>query len=172
MENKDRSAYSGRIGLLIVSITGFIFHFLYNFSGKNPVVGAFTPVNESIWEHLKLLFFPYVIYMTAEFIIFGKNIRGFLFARIIGLLAGLIFIPTAFYTYTGITGSDFLIADIIIYFLAVYISFMSSEKRLSKGFEKNSPKTIPAVIIILCLTILFIGFTFYTPDAPIFISPV
>lgn len=50
------------IGIIFVMLTGTLSHFLYDWSGQNPVVGLFTPVNESIWEHMKLLFFPMLLY--------------------------------------------------------------------------------------------------------------
>ena len=50
------------IGFIAVSIAGTLMHFIYEWSGNNKIVALFAPVNESPWEHLKLLFFPFVIY--------------------------------------------------------------------------------------------------------------
>lgn len=50
------------IGIIFVSAIGSLSHFLYDWSGQNHLVGLFTPVNESIWEHMKLLFFPMLLY--------------------------------------------------------------------------------------------------------------
>ena len=46
---------------IIVSILGTLLHFAYDWSGQNTLVGLFTPVNESTWEHMKLIFFPTLI---------------------------------------------------------------------------------------------------------------
>lgn len=56
------------IGIIFVLITGTFAHFLYDWTENNHIVGFFTPINESIWEHMKLLFFPMLIY--SVFIIF------------------------------------------------------------------------------------------------------
>ncbi len=57
------------IGIFFVLITGTLAHFLYEWTGKNFIAGLFTPVNESIWEHMKLIFFPilaYAIYIIRK----------------------------------------------------------------------------------------------------------
>ena len=41
---------------ILVLISGVLLHFAYEWSGNNPLVGAFSAVNESTWEHLKLIF--------------------------------------------------------------------------------------------------------------------
>ena len=48
-------------GIIFVSIVGTLFHFVYEWSGNNILIGLFTPINESIWEHTKLIFFPIAI---------------------------------------------------------------------------------------------------------------
>ena len=45
-------------GLFLTLIFGNLLHFVYDWSGQNSVVAAFAAVNESTWEHMKLLFFP------------------------------------------------------------------------------------------------------------------
>ena len=40
---------------IFISVLGVLLHFTYEWSGDNAVVGLFSAVNESTWEHLKLL---------------------------------------------------------------------------------------------------------------------
>lgn len=49
-------------GILFTSVTGTLAHFVYDWSGQNVLAGLFTPVSESTWEHMKLLFFPMLLY--------------------------------------------------------------------------------------------------------------
>lgn len=51
------------IGFFVVGILGTLFHFVYDWSGQMWFVGLFVPVNESTWEHMKLLFVPMLIYI-------------------------------------------------------------------------------------------------------------
>ena len=54
------------IGFFFVSIVGTLLHFAYEASGSNFIAGIFAPVNESTFEHLKLLFYPFIIYGIIE----------------------------------------------------------------------------------------------------------
>ena len=49
-------------GILFVLITGTLAHFVYEWSGNNFILGFFFPVNESIREHMKLCFFPMLVW--------------------------------------------------------------------------------------------------------------
>ena len=49
-------------GIVFTSILGTLAHFIYEWSNENFLVGLFTPVSESTWEHMKLLFFPMLLY--------------------------------------------------------------------------------------------------------------
>lgn len=46
------------ISAIFVCIAGTLLHFTYEIFGKNNFIASFSAVNESVWEHLKLLFFP------------------------------------------------------------------------------------------------------------------
>ena len=48
-------------------ISGVLLHFAYEWSDNNTFVGLFSAVNESTWEHLKLVFFPSLIYFLFEY---------------------------------------------------------------------------------------------------------
>ena len=120
MEKRGKKCIPFRAAFAAVSALGCLFHFLYRISGSNPAVGLFTSVSESTWEHMKLLFFPMVLYIIVQWILCGRSSSGYLPAMTKGLLLGLCFIPTAFYTYTGVLGRNHFIADILIFFISVY----------------------------------------------------
>lgn len=102
-------------GILCVSILGTILHFTYRWSGRNPLIGLIAPVNESVWEHMKLLFFPMLL--------FGLwNLKGVTDACRIsafhaGLLMGTLLIPVLFYAYTSVLGRNFLVLDIALFYI-------------------------------------------------------
>ena len=50
------------IGILAVWVSGSLFHFVYDWTGKNTFAGLFFPTNESTWEHMKLAFLPMNLY--------------------------------------------------------------------------------------------------------------
>lgn len=85
--------------LLFTYVLGTILHFTYEWSNENSIVALFSAVNESTWEHLKLLFFPMLIttiigyfYLKTE----KDEYNNFLCARIKGILCALTFVVVFF----------------------------------------------------------------------------
>ena len=91
------------IRFLFISILGVLLHFTYEWSDDNRIVGLFSAVNESTWEHLKLLFFPMLLLTLVELFFFHEKMpANYLWARTLGILSGMIFIVAVFYTLNGI----------------------------------------------------------------------
>ena len=160
---------SNKLGFLIVSVIGTLLHFTFAWSGQTPVIGLFSAVNESTWEHMKLLFFPMLIFIIIEYKKYGASSRDLLAARTLGLFCGLAFIPVSFYTYTGIIGKSFTVLDIAIFFVSVFLTFYISTKLLQKPLRVTS---LSAVILLCVLTALFFLFTFNPPHIQLFLDPV
>lgn len=153
-------------GIVFTSILGTLSHFFYQWSGENPLVALFSPVNESTWEHMKLIFFPmllFSLFTSARMKEAAPSLPG---ALILGNLAGTLSIPVLFYTYTGIIGENFLIADLAVFFAAVLIAWgtvwelRDSEKIFRCRF------ILYGLAVIVCL--LFFLFTFRVPGLPLF----
>ena len=52
-------------GTLLVSLLGSLMHFVYKWSNCDPFVGIFCAVNESTWEHAKIMLFPLLLWWTV-----------------------------------------------------------------------------------------------------------
>ena len=155
-------------GFLFVVIAGTLLHFAYQWLGENPVVGALCPVNESVWEHLKLLFFPMLFYSMVEYLSFGKNIENFIGAKTVGILVGMITIVAVFYTYSGIAGTHYLWADILTFIIGVAAAYFISFMIIKKGYA--IPDSLGAVLIAVAAC--FVVFTFFPPPIPLFRDPI
>lgn len=151
---------------LFVVLLGVFLHFAYELSGENPIVGLFALVNESIWEHLKLLFFPMLVLTLWDLFTTQKNNLCFLPARTLGILAGFAFIVVVFYTVTGILGFNVAWLNILIYLLGVAVAFWVEKKRYSCC---NNISVKVAIAILILFIILFIIFTIAPPALGIFI---
>ena len=75
---------------IFIAILGTFLHFTYNWSGGNVIVGLFSAVNESTWEHLKLIFFPNLITIIIGYFYIGKNIPNFLCAKTLGIFFAIL----------------------------------------------------------------------------------
>ena len=154
---------------LFVVLLGVFLHFAYELSGENPIVGLFALVNESIWEHLKLIFFPMLILTLWDMFTNQRNNLCFLPARTLGTLAGMAFIVIVYYTITGILGFQTAFLNILIYLLGVLFAFVV-EKKLCHHCNTISVKI--AIVLWVLFIILFIVFTIAPPALGIFTPPV
>ena len=129
------------IGIFFVLITGTLAHFLYDWTGSNHIVGLFTPINESIWEHMKLLFFPMLIYSLIMILKFHRKYPCITSALSFGIFVGTLLIPIFFYAYTSMIGGNIFILDIGTFILSIIIAFRLSYKLTSKINPALLPKS-------------------------------
>lgn len=156
-------------GILFVSAFGTFLHFAYDLSGNNILVGLLTPINESIWEHTKLLFFPMLLYalflikkLKDEYPCIGSAMMSATFL-------GILLIIILFYTYSGIIGHRVAFVDISIFYISVITSFyIAYQLTLSCKME---PFTMLLHFLTILLICLFLVFTFKPPDIPLFVNP-
>lgn len=156
-------------GILFVAITGSLAHFLYDWTGKNYIIGLFAPVNESIWEHMKLLFFPMLIYALLMITVFRKNYPGIAASLCLGILTGTLFIPFFYYAYTYVLGKDFFILDIAAFILSILTAFLISYRLASSPVLKQY--TLILTGLVLLLFICFVVFTYHPPAGRLFEDP-
>lgn len=157
------------MGIIWTAAAGFILHFTYEWFDRRKSVAWFSSVNESIWEHTKLFFFPALLWSLIEFFTYGMNLPGFWFVKSISLVAGVLLIPLLYYGYTGLTEHKYLWADIGVFMLSVLISYgiscllMQSQKAFASLFWQ-----IAGVIVIALFIFGFVKFTYNAPNLPIF----
>lgn len=155
------------IGFIFVCILGTLSHFIFELTGECRIAGLFCPVNESVFEHLKLIYFPYLLYSAAEYFALGKSAE-FFSAKLSGVLCGMLFMVALFYTYSGIIGTNVLFMDILIFIISVFIAFFISYTKISN--QKASSNTCEnfSLTAFIIITVLFFIFTFSPPMIPVF----
>lgn len=152
-------------------ILGTILHFTYEWSNENVIAAAFSAVNESTWEHLKLLFFPmFITTIIGYFYLKPKEeYKNFLCAKTIGILVATSFVVVFFYTYTGIIGTNFAVLDIGSFFGGVLLGEFVAYKIVEINGKCN--KGI-AILTLIFLLLCFIVFTYNPPHIGLFIDPI
>ena len=157
-------------GFVFTSIVGTFLHFLYDITGENPVAGVFSAVNESIWEHMKLLYYPMMLFSVAEYRRWGREQPGFWCSKLAGMTVGLGLIPVLYYTYTGILGVSADWFNITIFFLAALIAYRVETWLLHRG-TCRIPKGW-AIALLVAIGLIFTLLTFFPPRIPFFQDPV
>ena len=157
-------------GFATATLGGTILHFLYDWSNKSPLVAPFSGINESTFEHMKLLYFPMLIFAIIESFFFKEDKR-FWCVKLRGILLGLALIPIIFYTYNGVIGKSPDWVNIAIFFVAAALSYLYETKLfLSTKFKCKSQQL--AILLLCIMTIFFVIFTFYPPKLNIFKDPI
>jgi len=140
---------------------GFALHFVYNWL-PNPVTALIAPVNESLWEHGKLLFWP----LTAAALYLGGRDREARTARFISALIASIFVIAVGYAYHILLRGESLAVDIALYVIAMALGFWLPNALwplARKGIWQKA-----AVALVCVMGALFVWFTFYPPESVIF----
>lgn len=158
-------------GFLFTSILGTSLHFLFDLSGQSMIAAIFSAVNESIWEHMKLIYYPLLLFSLIEYRFWGKDHKQFWCIKLVGILLGLTLIPMLYYTYTGILGVSVDWLNIIIFFLSAGLAFWVENKLFQK--ESGCCLSAPISFILICMIgAVFTILTFFTPEIPFFKDPV
>ncbi len=170
----EKKAFISSIVCAIITIgLGSLLHFTYDLTGENSIVGLFSAVNESIWEHLKLIFIPFLLTTVVENVIFGKHFGNFFFSRIVGIIAGMFVIVSGFYTYSGIIGDHFAVVDIILFVIGVIVSYGLSYLMMIKHEKKKWDNVLEifSIFIMALICAMFFAFTYKPLELGIFESP-
>ncbi len=157
-------------GFAVTSFLGTLLHFIYDWLGRSAWIAPFSGVNESTWEHMKLLFWPMFIFAIIQSFFF-RDLKNFWHVKCKGILLGIIIIPIIFYTLNGVIGQTPDWINISIFFLSAALAYIYESHLFATkttGFKKDK-----SPIIILCtVAVLFIIFTFITPKIGLFKDPL
>ena len=157
-------------GFSITALGGTVLHFLYDWLDEAVWIAPFSGVNESTWEHMKLLFWPMFIYAIIQSFLF-KDYKRFWCVKLRGSMLGLLLIPVIFYTFNGAIGKSPDWINIAIFFISAAAVFIYETRALNKEiYSCNHPKLALGMLCILAL--LFVIFTFKTPEIGIFKDPL
>jgi hypothetical protein len=156
-------------GIVLLVFLGAALHFTFAFSGRNLVVGAFSAVNESVWEHLKLAIWPAILLAGIEFLPLRREANNFWIAKAVAVYFMALLIPVIFYTYTSFI-TESLAIDLSSFVVTVILGQVVSYKLLT--YKKLPAKANwVALALLVLLAVLFVVFTYSPPHLPIFLDP-
>ena len=169
MKNQEKVINFTIFSIIFVAVLGTILHFTFKWSNCNLLIGAFSAVNESTWEHLKLLFFPMLITTILGYFYIGKDLSSFLCARVFGIISAILFTIIFFFTYTGILGRNIAFLNILTFYVAVIIGEYISYRVMSSNLNCNTSTAIWALALLF---FCFVFFTYFPPEIGLFLDPL
>jgi len=159
------------LGIPMLFLVGSLFHYLYQLTGKHALVSLIAPINESVWEHTKMVLLPVILWWSLFYLITGQrlsiDIDSWFTGLLVSLVISIVAIPVLYYSYTAAFGISFLWMDIMILLIALaFGQFMGLHVfRHSLGMDYKQ------VVAILALILLFYGLaTVHPPKLPLFQS--
>lgn len=153
---------------LFVAILGTLLHFVYEWTDRNALAAMISPINESTWEHLKLLYMPALLFTVIQGI-GGKDwIPGWITVKAKGVLWGMFFIVAFFFTYSGIWGGNIMWLDILTFYIGVAIYSIYSYRGIRQLYRDGEGKNIWGILIFSILFLLFVIFTMKQPNIGLF----
>jgi len=168
--SRGRVLYWEGAGAVFACSAGSALHYVYAWSGEWPPVAIIAAINESVWEHLKLAFWPTLAFALLQWPFNRKYTCNFLVGKTLNLILVPLLIIAGFYGYTAILGSHRLTIDISLFVLAILVGHVSSYLLLT---ARPAPRWVPpvaGVTLILEIT-AFCLFSYFPPNAPLFIDP-
>ncbi len=158
---------------ILLGIIAIISHYAYELSGEIFIVGLFNPINESVWEHLKFMFFPLLLLWIIIYMIKSDNCEKSANTWIVSAAVSLVIAPLLvlllYYGCKGALGVESVIYDILLVFICYFIALCIA----SHIFIYSDPKSwvaVVSVVIVIVIFISFIAFSFNPPQLPIFYS--
>ena len=157
-------------GFSVTSLSGTLLHFLYDWLEGTVWIAPFSGVNESTWEHMKLLFWPMFFFALIQWAFFGER-ENFWCIKLKGILLGLSLIPIIFYAYNGVIGKSPDWINVTIFFVSAATVYIYEVKQFKVS---NSVSKYPKLALFMLFTIafLFVIFTFKAPRINIFKDPI
>ena len=154
------------INVVIFFALSFLWHFVYDLI-PNFVTAIFFPVNESIWEHMKIIFGVIIFGSLISLILMEKfkiKYNNFYVEIIIKAILGVIFYLAIFIPLYNIFGENLFISITLMLITYIVMEFIGYKILL---LDELNIKILPIILIILSY-ILFALLTFYPPHYSIF----
>ena len=166
---KEASSLWQLAGFALTTLGGTLLHFLYDWTDGSIFVSPFSGVNESTWEHMKLLFWPLLLFAFVQRLFF-KEQESYWCVKLVEILLGLVLIPVLFYTYNGAFGKSPDWINIAIFYITALIVFLFEWWAIKNNrLECKHPRLAFAAICLI--GVLFVVFSFVPPQIPLFQAP-
>lgn len=137
--------------IIFLFLLSFLWHFMYDWF-PSVLTSIFFPVNESIWEHMKIIFYCLFIGSVLE-----KKGNNYYLNILVKPLVGVLFYLIIFIPLYLIFGESMFISISLMLFTYIIMELLGI--KISKQEELNI-KALPIIIIIL-ISIFFSILTFY-----------
>lgn len=156
------------VGAFVIIIAGTLLHSAYH-NNNYWLLGILSPVNESIWEHLKIGIWPVLIFGLIEYPFLKGQTMNLLEAKVAQAYTTSISVLVIFYSYTFVLGHNLLPLDILTFIIAVIIGQYLSYRILTAGdLDEFFSHLAASALYLMLVAIVYV--TYFPPHYPIFMD--
>lgn len=157
--------------IILAFLLSFPIHFIYDIF-PSFFTSIIAPVNESIWEHMKIIYTSILLSSIIEYFIYKKkryDTNNFFISIPISSILGIIFYLVIYLLIDLFIPHNFFIA-IFIMFVTYIISNIISYIILNKKEIPNQKEL--GISLMLISYIVFTHLTYYPPKSYMFIDQI
>ena len=157
------------LSIFVIFLLGFITHFIYDIF-PNTITSFFFPVNESIFEHLKIIYVSYLLWALIEYFLLKKEsyLKNFPSSLFLSIIFNMIILLAIYIPIYNTFGHNIYIT-LLIYLISIAISQIISYYILKSNNDFKFLNKY-AYIFLLILIMVLIYLTYYPPNIDIFID--
>ena len=149
------------LGWVLVSLAGSMLHFAYQWAQCHWAVGFLVAVNESVFEHLKILVFPLLLFWFVDYLLFGHAVSRLISATF-AIYSGVAFLVLIHVLVSVLAGYEGLVFDIVLFIVSAFVAQLAGYWSLYMQFRH----WLWVLIIILCFVVAVICHVFFTVCPP------
>lgn len=157
-------------GAAFMVAAGSALHFAFDWAGGWPPLAVFAAVNESVWEHLKLAFWPGAFWAMFAPAPAGLSRSGIVAAKALTMPATAGLIIVIFTSYTAVLGRNLLPLDIGTFVLAILIGQALSAVLLTRRAPSGRGARRAGLALFGIQLAAYGLLTFFPPDHWLFIE--
>lgn len=163
------------IGIVVLCAVSIPFHFVYEWLGEAQLVGYFFPVNESIWEHLKLAFWPTLLWWVIGYFLFRNkhnlSAASWFYASFFSLLSSPLIVASYYYIAEAGLEYESPVMNIVILFIGFLVGQLLALHVYRYTRRPNKIWFTMLTVLVIALGIFLTIWTYTPPELPLFIPP-
>lgn len=157
------------VGIVLMIVLGACMHFVLEAfppGGISVFLGNIFPANETSWEHMKMIWYPFLA--VGIIFSFKTGNRGYFASFVACAVMAMLMNLGAFSIYQSIFGKTMLFMDIIIYICSMLIgALLACELSQKKWAQKLLPLWVALAVMI---TAGIIWLTYYPGKGYVFLD--
>ncbi len=170
MASRTRAVVTWELaGAVFMILAGSALHFVFDWAGGWRPLALVAAVNESIWEHLKLAFWPGLLWALLPHRSLGLRLGERLAIKGVTLLLTAVLIVAVFQSYTAILGKNLLVLDIGTFVLAILAGQLLAILLILRGAPSRGLLRLGQLLMLLQV-IAYASLTYLPPDHWLFIE--